>query len=459
MRRLARLLGCSVLGCSLLSGCAFNSLFINYPSQLAPVRQSLASNNPAEHLKDLGDNIHGNDGLLYAQEAGRVAQVSGDFAASQGFYASAIAAYEAFDAKATLSASELGANAGALVLNDNVIPYRGPGFERILVHQYQALNFLMQRQLDGALVEVRRANELQALEQARYEKSSAEVRAMANGTVNAEQARLGQAAGSVSSSFLNAYSYYTTGLLHELLGNSNDAFIDYRKAALITPGNPYLEQDLLRLARELEMPQREEFERQFGQAEMPQPGQGQLVLMLERGLVPEKQALTVPFTINGNWQSVSLATYPGSPLPLPEVQVTGLGEPLTMAPLAEIDALAINALKENLPLMLLRQAARVVTKAEMASSIQSERKKADGSFDGGVIAMQIFNLVTEQADRRSWLTLPRQALLARRFVNPGDYSLALANHPGQSVSIEAGKTTLVWAVETGNLLRFYSIIL
>ncbi len=226
-----------------LSGCAFNSVFINYPSQITPVKAQLNTNEPMKQLDDVASNISGADGLLYAQEAGRIAQISGDFESSKKYYQDAVSAYLNFDDKATLSVTDMGATASSIFINDNVIPYRGPGYERVMVHQYQALNYLFSGDQQGALVEVRRSNQLQSSEQARYQKSQKSVQAMANGTIDAEVNKLGKAAGTVTSSFLNAYSYYTTGLLHEILGEPNDAFIDYRKAAQITPNNPYLQQD------------------------------------------------------------------------------------------------------------------------------------------------------------------------------------------------------------------------
>ncbi|MBT1444294.1 hypothetical protein KJI95_07115 [Shewanella sp. JM162201] len=439
-----------------LGGCAMGSLFISYPSQMAPVKQALSSQTPLAPLGDLAKEIDSQDGLLYAQEAGRVAQVGGDFSASKSYYQAAIAAYNRFDDKATVSVSGIGASAGSLVLNDNVIPYRGPGFERVMLHQYQALNYLMQREFDGALVEVRRANELQDLEQKRYAKSKDSVKAMANGTVDAEMDRLGREAGSVTSSFMNAYSYYTTGLLHELLGEENDAYIDYRKAAQIFPGNPFLEQDLVRLAKKLAMPQYDEFKSRFGDAKLPEANDGEVILLLERGFVPEKRAITVPFTIHDNWQTVSLPTYGGSYGQLPPATISGLKTPLTTATIANIDALAITALKEDLPMLLVRQAARVYAKSELTRSVESQSKKQRNDFDGAAIAMQIFNVVSEQADLRSWLTLPRQAQIARQYLPQGEYRLSIGGQ-SHAVQVQAGAATLVWGIDTGNNIRFYSI--
>ncbi|MCG9737906.1 hypothetical protein L1D32_07050 [Shewanella insulae] len=442
-----------------LSGCAFNSVFISYPSQLAPVKADLSRQGDAALYRQFDDAISGQDGLLYAQEAGRIAQIIGNFEASKAYYQQAVDAYQEFDDKAVISASELGATASSLFINDNVIPYRGPGYERVMLHQYQALNYLFSRDRQGALVEVRRSNELQQSEQARYQKSQASVQAMANGTIDAEVNRLGQAAGTTTSSFLNAYSYYTTGLLHELLGEENDAFIDYRKAAQIAPDNPYLQQDLVRLAKKLAMPQYEEFKRRWGDAKLAKPGQGQVVVLLEQGFVPEKQSFTVPFRIHGNWQTASLATYAPGRISVPQGEVVGLGTVLKTAPLANIDALAITALKEELPSALFRQAARIYAKAEMARSVRSESKRRKDEFDAGAIAMQIFNVVTEQADRRSWLTLPKQAQLGRRYLDAGQYQIRLGQSQTQAIDVQSDKTTLIWIIETGNFTRFYSIII
>ncbi|MCL1141236.1 COG3014 family protein [Shewanella gaetbuli] len=449
----------SLVLCMSLSGCAFNSIFINYPSQIAPYKQQLNSPTAQLNLTEIANEIDSNDGLLYAQESGRMAQINGDFTQSKTYFDQAIEAYQAFDDKAKVSITDMSAQASSLVLNDNAIPYRGPGYERIMLHQYQAFNYLFSGDAQGALVEVRRSNELQSSEQERYQKSQKSVQAMANGTVDAEIDKLGKTTGSVSSSFLNAYSYYTTGLLYELLGEPNDAFIDYRKAAQITPDNPYLQKDLVRLAKQLSMPQYNEFKRKWGEAVLPKKDQGQVVMIIEKGFAIEKQSLTVPFTIDGNWQTVSLATYPQRLNNVPPIQIQGLGTVLKAQPLANIDALAVNALKEDLPAALVRQALRTYAKAEMAQSVRSESKRRRDQIDAGAIAMQLFNVITEQADRRSWLTLPSQVQIARQYVNAGTYNISLENRQNTSIDVKNNKTTLIWIIDTGNRTRFYSIIL
>ena len=443
-----------------LSGCATNSLFISYPSQLNKQRQALTTTQPLQSIKAVSDNISGNDGLLYALEAGRMAQVAGEFAQSKTFYQQAVKDYQAFDNKATISLSSVGAGASSLFLNDNAIPYRGPGYERILMHQYQALNYLFEKDFQGALVEVRRANDLQQTEQDKYAESIKSVRPLENGAVTAEVQRLSANAGSVTSSYLNAYSFFMTGLLHEMLNQPNDAFIDYRKAAQIWPGNPYLEHSLVRLAKQLSMPQYPQFKQRWGETKPPAQDQGELILVYEKGFVEEKQSFTIPFRISGNWQTASLATYqnPAAPTIPANVSINGT-KIIHASPITSIDALAINALKQDLPYALARQAARIAIKAELARKSTSRSKSRNNQLDLGSIAAQIFNVVTEQADRRSWLTLPNQAQIARVNLNSGDYPLSIDNSKPHSIKVEAGRKTFVWVIKTGNISRFYSIII
>lgn len=89
--------------CLSLSGCALNSIFINYPSQLHPVKAQLNSATPSAGIQEISGKIDGADGLLYAQEAGRVAQISGDFATSRQYFEAAEQGYKQFDDQATPS--------------------------------------------------------------------------------------------------------------------------------------------------------------------------------------------------------------------------------------------------------------------------------------------------------------------------------------------------------------------
>ena len=65
---------------------------------------------------------------------------------------------EVIDDKARLTLSGTGAAGSSLLTNDNAIPYKGSGYERVMVHEFQAFNYLGLGDAQGATVELRRAS-------------------------------------------------------------------------------------------------------------------------------------------------------------------------------------------------------------------------------------------------------------------------------------------------------------
>jgi hypothetical protein len=95
----------------------------------------------------------------------------------------------------------------------------------------------------------------------------------------------------------------------------------------------------------------------------------------------------------------------------------------------------------------------------MARKVSSDSKRRQNELDAASIVMQIFNVVSEQADRRSWLTLPSQAQIARQYVPAGSYTVSVNTQDSAKIDVQAGKTTLIWVIETAVRSRFYSVIL
>ena len=65
--------------------------------------------------------------------------------------------------KAVIRASDIGAQTASFLANDNTIPYKGDGYEKVFMYQFQAFNYLAKKDIEGAGVEVRRANREQEL--------------------------------------------------------------------------------------------------------------------------------------------------------------------------------------------------------------------------------------------------------------------------------------------------------
>jgi hypothetical protein len=62
--------------------------------------------------------------------------------------------------RATISLSETANTVGALATNDNMTTYEPADYELGLLHLYLGLNYLKKNDLSGALIEMRRANQV-----------------------------------------------------------------------------------------------------------------------------------------------------------------------------------------------------------------------------------------------------------------------------------------------------------
>jgi len=469
IRKLPRLmlLGGAVL---LLGGCAAGSIFTAYPQQIQPVKLQLESKQYTLAQAALDGRQDDADKILYLMEKGRVAQLAGDTETSIEDFKRVIEAFDENDEKATISMSDTAAQGASLLTNDNAIPYTGEGYERVFVYQFQAMNYLMSSNLEAAMVEVRRANQEQQYELERFEDEVADAEEDAREQVEKNDsfmdsfASLQAAAGQVKNSFQNAYTFYMSGVLFEATGKPNDAYIDYKKALEIFPDNVYVQRDVLRLAKSLGM--REDYERfkkEFGNDDSPpNANEGEIVLLFEHGFAPVKTAVDVTLITDNGVRSIAFPTYveQWQAPSLLSVSISGgalagkaIGE---TSPIVNVQALAAKALVEHLPGMMVRQILRLVAKAKTSE----QGGKLLGGF--GKLAIDVFNVVTEQADRRSWLTLPQDAQILRSSLPEGEYQLQLQNGTASGtmdIRVVPGKKTLIRVVATGNTFHTASVVL
>ncbi len=433
----------------LLSGCAATSVFNPYPQQALAFRQAtLGGPDAAAVMLKLDSKRNSNDRMLYLMERARLAQLSGDYAASKADFEQVIAGFEATADKPMLSLSGAGAAGSAMLTNDNAIPYKGYPYEQVMVHQFQAFNFLGLGDAQGAAVELRRAQQVQRQLELKYaeEISKAQGEATQNNIFVSEYdsyfTGMDSIAGQVKNSFQNGYSFYAAAVIWEALGEYNDALVDYKKALELSPDNAQLRDDVIRANQYFD-----------GRKATKAPaGSGTVVVLYEQGFVPAKKpvGLGIP-TTDGGVFSIQFPIYDGldytPPTPLTvrsddnNRQQTGL--------LVDTGALAVKALKEQVPALLVRQILRARTKYEM------QKQAAKNGGLGAQFLTNIYNLVSEQADLRSWLTLPANAQGVRLALPAGSRSLELSGSSGSlsvPVDVRAGRTTIIRVVEVNGRL-------
>ncbi len=318
---------------------------------------------------------------------------------------------------------------GSLVTSDKLRPYSGTQYERLLSHYYRALNYVYQGQLDSALVECRRATNLINYFKGEDEKYDF---------------------------FGTGFLAYLSGMLFEATGEWNDALISYKQAAAYyknasektgveTPKD--IGNALVRLTRRLGFT--DEFERyrqQYGESPPRPENTGELVLFYESGYVPAKseESLTFPIlkkddvedekfvpTLIGRegmvFEDVELEYLLRVAIPtigsyrphFAGIKIAVGQDQKTGVLVEDVENIAIETFNAQRPIILLRTLVRAVGKYLIY-------RKANKENEALGLLVNLAGVVTEQADTRSWRTLPNQIFMVRMPLPEGTHTLNLS---------------------------------
>tara|TARA_R110001592_G_C13163288_1_gene749139 strand:- start:30 stop:1448 length:1419 start_codon:yes stop_codon:yes gene_type:complete len=455
---------------STLSACSttsFNDLFKNYNQQMHAVKQAQQQGNFQQAISLIPTRSQSDSSYnLSLLEKARLEFLDNNNKQSQEDFAQVYELVQQAQLAAKVELSRGIENVAAVMSNDNAIRYDIPLYEQSMLHSYQALNYLAQKNLSGALVEVRRANLVQ--EQAlttnaksinRYQEKMA-VQGLNSDELYRQYPAMNTTIGNIKNGFQNAYTFYLSALLYEAAGQSNDAYIDYKKALEIYPDNSYLQQDVWRLANALYMSDdiallkaslaqtitsklsnKESHKDHDHRAQ----SQGQVIFIVENGIVAPKQEIAINLPIynsqgNMRFYSVALPSYQNYLTAYSPLSLNYQGKNYQSEEIVRLQSLAAKQLKDQLPVIVTRQIVRLLAKEELRQ--QLARKNGDL----GNIFASIYNMATEKADTRSWSTLPDSIHLLRLNLPTGEHQLML-NINGQNqqvnVSIKTNKITLI----------------
>ena len=446
----------------LLSGCSANSfsdLFSNYSQQMNGVKQAQQQGNFQQAISLLPtrspDNGNYSLGLL---EKARLEYLAQNNKQSRQDFAQTYELVQQNQQAAKIELSRGIENIAAVMSNDNAIRYDIPLYEQSMLNSYQALNYLAQKDLSGALVEVRRANQVQerALKANASSidatKKSISDEKFSMDSLSQQYPSMNSAIGKVKNGFQNAYTFYLSGLLYEAGNQKNDAYIDYKKALEIYPDNHYLQQDVWRLANTLQMTNdislfRESFARTITNKNTfaSNNTQGEVVIIIENGIVGAKQevSLSLPIYTRHNdmrLYSVALPRYQNKLTVYPPLTLTYQGKSYQAEEIVRLQSLAAKQLQDELPIIVTRQITRLIAKEEIRQALVKK------GGDLGNIFANIYNIATEKADTRSWSTLPDSIHILRLNLSTGTHTLNIKiNGVSQpiEVSINQNKQTLI----------------
>ncbi len=443
--------------CFIVSGCStigFDDLFNDYATNTTPVRQAISNNNieNARALIKTNSKAHSNY-LLNQLEQGRIADLANNPDSAQTYFETVYQQMQAKRQAAQIQVSAGLEQSNALLTNDSAIGYIPPAYEMSMLHSYKALNYVYKRDIESALVEVRRANKVQV--DALLDNQSEFDNAIAQAQQHYPD--MDNLIRSVKNGFQNAYTFYLSGLLYETAKQGDDAYIDYKKALEIQPNNPYLQQDILRLAKQQGFADDyQQFKRQFGEVNAIDKNQGEVVILFEQGLIPKQHEfkLRLPiYTSQGDARFYSLAmpVYINNAYSSAVNNIKVNNQVLALSPLVHLEALAAKTLEQQVAGRVSRQILRLVAKEKMRAEL------ARSAGDVGDILANLYNLASEQADTRSWLTLPNQISLARSAVKAGEHTLNVGSQPPINFTVSKQGLTLIYLTSVNNYFNSHVV--
>ena len=423
-------------------------------SRYALVEQSLGSGDftGADRIIQQAEQEYGSKSrVLYGMDRGMTLHLAGEYEASNLHLEAADAGVE------DLYTRRISTEIKAFLINDTQLPFEGEPFEQVLINVMKALNYALVGQWDEALVEVRRVDH--------------RLNVLADRVEDETKYRD------------DPFARYLSGILYELTGDLNNAFIAYRNAyESYQSARPWLQTSvprslpshLLRVTEALHFSQEHDsYRKQFGEVAW-RPWKeirdlAQVIVISYNGRAPRKEDLfldlplsleglnlvllaklatgsdnnperraaeSVLYGLSGDVVRVALPKLVRQKTQVSHSRVSLSGtEGATEATtelVHNVTAAATKALEDRFAAIAVKAVARAATKFALAEGVQRGAEEAAGENPDSLASVlvdivgiigKIWAIASEEADKRGWRTLPDEIQIARVWVPPGDYEL------------------------------------
>ncbi len=325
------------------------------------------------------------------------------------------------------------------IWNDYAQPYRGEDFERAMINLFQAMNFVALGKIDEALVEARNVDLIlkrfnqQYGDQANVYKEDAFVR------------------------FLMAILYESTGRGYD----TNDAFIFYRQSLELYAGDyakfynlkapVLLKENLLSAARWMGSAEVARYQQMFPEVRLwsreERQRSAEVYVVLYRRMIANKVQSSIFLPgIDGYITRISFPKYRNVFQSEKEMMLEAKGPNGNVLNVPFEQAEDLNAIaKKNLEDRKIRIAAKAVVrplaKQLVFKGIEDKINEKAGSPAGELAhyAGMAYIAFSEEADTRSWETLPAEIRVARLLLEPGTYEMSVDGELIETVIVVQGQ--------------------
>jgi hypothetical protein len=395
-----------------LSGCA---AYRNYDQEMQQTIDQMAQGNLNEalYLMEL-HNPWENKDLLYFMERGAILSAGTNLPKSQEAWRSAdrmiFQREEAVPSAGMKLLTRFGNEMGTMLVNDKLQRYEGYDYEKVMLTTEMALNQLAENDFDGARADIKKTHERETLiarqrerqyedaqEQARHQGITLHYKDLEGYPVailDAPQVL------ELKNGYQSAFSHYLAGFTYEALGERALAAPGYRQAIELRPGLPLLENAL----RNLDKPG-------------PAADESEVLIVVQAGFAPARSSVQVPIPVRLN-ENLTIVAPISFPVMVPDtltpavtqVVVDGKKHPLIM--INSVSDMAIRTLRDDMPAII----SRAMFRANMAAISQAQKNERDPSKASLVVTDPD---PFEEADTRTWRTLPDKTLVARLRLKKG----------------------------------------
>ncbi len=316
--------------------------------------------------------------------------------------------------------SELVDAVGSTIVNDNLIPYKGEEYDGIMVNTYKALDFLAEKNLDLARVELNRAldrqmrarehfneeiRKLEAKLEKQKQKSNYDVKALADDSntlarVNALYPNIDQF--KPYPDFVNPFTTYLAAVYFALVGEYERASYLFKESAGMVPDNDYIAKDLLLTDDVI-----------AGKAKL----ENMVWVIFENGLGPVKEDVRIDLPL---FLTASRVQYVG--IALPRLRLRDFAYPCLILEtddgrcptkqVADMDRVIQTEFKKDFKGILARAIASAVLKSVAQSAVHN---RSDNDLASGLatVLVGLYSYATTAADVRIWTALPKDFQVAR----------------------------------------------
>jgi uncharacterized protein len=369
----------------LLSGCVSGNL--------TKARNDYYSGKPDQAIEVLADpdDVSSRDRLLYFMDRGLILHHLGMYEESTHSLLSAVGLMEEQDR------ISIGQQVTSLVTTEWATDYKGEYAERLLVHTYLIMNYLIMGLYDDALVESKQALKIYD----RYPEACRE-------------------------------DYFTRTLIaqcFEMSGDFNGAYIEYKKLVQAMPDPSPVAPKLYAIGKQLGFDDEIESYSQYAPDAQAEAVGGQntseLIVFVSQGLSPIKipQNIVLPPSIRFSFSTYSDRSHYYNP---PEIRMSSEAGKVRMVT-TDVGQVLKDSLQERLTQIIVKETARVAAKEAIAQSVKDD--------DAEILVRAVLFLL-EQPDTRCWETLPGYLTMIRIPVAAGQHQFSINTYDGPGGCVE-----------------------